>query len=165
MEFFSDSTGLYLFSALLQANGAIIAIIGVFGIFRIQNLYQRIDYIKQIITQPVRHISYRGMSPFDVDKFEDMTVNSKEKECKNHINSKRLLESWILTEKKILVLKPIIINSTVWLSLGVIVNALCLIFSNPIHKIQYVECIVFGVIFVYQIILMIIIFVNIRRIL
>ena len=35
--FFSENTGLYFFSALLQANAAILAIVGVFMIFRLQS--------------------------------------------------------------------------------------------------------------------------------
>jgi len=38
LEIFSDSTCLYFFSALLQANAAILSIVGVYFIYRVQSV-------------------------------------------------------------------------------------------------------------------------------
>ena len=78
MELFSNTTGLYLFSALLQANAAIIAIVGVFGIFRIQSLQSKIEYIKQVLLQPGGRHSGDGMRSISVHEFDELTIGEKE---------------------------------------------------------------------------------------
>lgn len=43
LEVYFENTGLYFYSSLLQANGAILAIVGVFFIFRIQSLQSTVE--------------------------------------------------------------------------------------------------------------------------
>lgn len=47
----SDSSGLYLFSALLQANAAILALLAVFAVFRIQTLANRVSTMREYLLQ------------------------------------------------------------------------------------------------------------------
>ena len=166
MELFSNSTGLYLFSALLQANAAIIAIVGVFGIFRIQSLQSKIEYIKQGLLQPRGRDTYDGMSPLEVHNFEELTFEKKEEKfTKDGVSCKLLLNSLINTEKTIINFKPMIAKSTIYLGIGILINALCLMLSNLIHKVWFAESLVFLFIFVYQIILVVILISNIKKLL
>jgi hypothetical protein len=166
MELFSDSTGLYLFSALLQANAAIIAIVGVFGIFRIQNLQSKIEYIKSGLLEPRGRGDRGGINSLKVQELEDMKLNEKEENYNTYNDyCKPLLRSWIHAEKTINILKPIITKSTIWLGVGIIINTLCLMLSYLIHKVLFVEFTVFLIIFIYQIILVTILISNIKELL
>ncbi len=43
---FTENTSLYFYSALLQANAAIIALVGLYTIFHLQNVNSTIEIIK-----------------------------------------------------------------------------------------------------------------------
>jgi len=167
MDFFSENTGLYLFSALLQANAAIIAIVGVFGIFKIQNLQSKIEYIKQGLLHPEGFTRMTGMTPIAINEFDNSTLQKKEeilKESSKHNPQwSDLLKSWINTEKVILSFKPIITKSTIYLGLGIIINALCLILSNVIHSTLKTEELIFGLVLTFQILLITNLVVNIKK--
>ena len=166
MELFSNSTGLYLFSALLQANAAIIAIVGVFGIFRIQNLQSKIEYIKQVLLQPRGRHSGDGMEASSVHDFDELTNGEKDKNFKRYdATCIPILKSWIIAEKTIINFKPMLTKSTIYLGIGILINALCLMLSNLIHKVWFAESLVFLFIFVYQIILVVILISNIKKLL
>ena len=166
MEFFSESTGLYLFSALLQANAAILAILGVFGIFRIQSLQSKIEYIKQGLLQPRGKTNRIGMTPIEIHSFGEFTINEKKKKLSTYDGSYQpLLEYWINAEELAVPLKPIIIKSTASLGLSILIFTLSLIFSNLIHKICILECVVFFMILIYEIFLILKIIKNVKKLL
>jgi hypothetical protein len=64
---FSESTGFYLYSSLLQANAAILSILGVFTIFRVQSIQAAIDIIKNawIMPRGFYHPNIDVMTEFD----------------------------------------------------------------------------------------------------
>ena len=68
-NFFHPTTGLYFFSALLQANAAIFAIVGVFMIFKLEQLQSRIDACKDLF-------SYNAFYDL-IDEFQDTPFEDK----------------------------------------------------------------------------------------
>jgi len=71
MIFFSDSTSLYVFSALLQANAAILSIAAIFVIFRIQSLGSAIEVRRSILADFTRPPDVRT-SVSQIAEFESM---------------------------------------------------------------------------------------------
>ncbi len=61
---FSESTGFYSYSSLLQANAAILSILGIFTIFRVQSFQSAIETIKNSFI-----LSRDGFSPFIGSKY------------------------------------------------------------------------------------------------
>jgi len=132
---FYDYTSIYLFSALLQANAAILAIVGVFGIFKIQSIQTQIDFLKNWLTFPDGRRIMNGWSPKDVFNFENRSnveQNEQISGTKTEI-IKSMLESWMVYKKKIQDIKPIIINSSLILGIGIIVDSVGIICSKLIH--------------------------------
>lgn len=153
MEMFNENTGLYLFSALLQANAAILAIAGVFGIFKIQSINSKIDFLKNVLHYPHgRHMS-TGLSPKDINSFEKKTHEEKVKQMSETKDDtiKIMLSDWVKYEKQIMTLNPIIINSSKYLGFGIIINAIGIIFSNLIHNMNICfESIIFLIVLVFH---------------
>lgn len=77
---FNDSTSLYFYSALLQANAAIIALIGLYTTFRIQSAYSSIESIKNYFLAGNQNIRDFGI------EFEERTYDEK----KRYLNEKKL---------------------------------------------------------------------------
>lgn len=75
----SDHLAYYFFSALLQANAAIFSIIGVFYIFRIQSLNNKISIIKSNVME------YRGRLIHSSKElmWEKLPIHEKVKELHN----------------------------------------------------------------------------------
>ncbi|MDP8267205.1 MAG: hypothetical protein P9L97_00630 [Candidatus Tenebribacter davisii] len=129
---FYEYTSIYLFSALLQANAAILAIVGVFGIFKIQSIQNKIDFLKNGMTDP---ILIGGLHADDVEKFEKMPYEELWIQISKISNSvvKSLFTNYMEYKQQIIYNKQIILNSTKILGFGVLIDALCLIFSKIIH--------------------------------
>lgn len=70
-----DNSYLYLFSALLQANAAILSLLAVFSIFKIRSLEGTIGLLRDRIIR-------RQHNDSDVMKFETMTMENKSEELK-----------------------------------------------------------------------------------
>ncbi len=168
MEIFDVNTGLYLFSALLQANAAIFAIVGVFGIFRIQSLQSKIEFFKQGLIQPKGRFNRTEMSSEDIIKFDEFTLEEKADYIKNSEiddNFIPLLRSWFNTETIIINFESIIIISMIYLGIGIIINIFFLIYSNTIHKFFTIEAVIFLLTFIYEIVLINMLIIQIGRML
>ena len=131
-RFFYEYTSIYLYSALLQANAAILAIVGVFGIFKIQSIQTKIDFLKNGLTSPPN----TGWHPDDMDNFEKKSPEEQKIQISTiHESPINIILTSIwkyndLTSN----IKPIIVSSTKLLGFGILIDALCLIFSKIIHN-------------------------------
>ena len=76
-NFYSPSTSLYFFSALLQANAAIFSIYGVFVIFKLQSIKSSIDSFITALMQD----RGRSIHTVEVIDFDGMNIDEK----KNHV--------------------------------------------------------------------------------
>lgn len=131
LKFFSDSSSLYFYSALLQANAAILSIVGVFIIFRIQSYQSSIDIIKTALIN-----NRRMVGPNDVIGFDNFNISEKEEYIKRLNNSvlKNHCSNWIEKEKKLKKVKSSIKLPTILLAIGIIINSIGLFTASYIHS-------------------------------
>ena len=132
MNFFSDYTALYFFSALLQANAAILAIVGVFFIFRIRTYQSSIDFLRNYLMNSPSLIAKCSVIEFDNLTQEVRKTRIEENKEKNYYNIGVIphLESWDEKVDKIKKIKTVIKPPTILLAIGIIINGLGLFSSN-----------------------------------
>jgi hypothetical protein len=132
MGFFSESSSLYFFSALLQANAAILSIFAIFVIFRIQSLTSSIDTRKFVLG------SDSHVSPHDINSFEIMSVQSKKSEVDHKMGRNASgvahYQAWITYEEKIEKLRRTIIIPTSVLAASILFFAIALSLAHSIHR-------------------------------
>ncbi len=131
-DFFSYSTGLYFFSALVQANASILAIVGVFMIFKIQSIQSSIDMIKNKLS--------KSIGPIAVNKLEDLLNKYNMKEFDD--KAKNILETptcnyWKEKHNTIKNIKESIKTPTILLIFGTGICALFLMLANFIHSLGF----------------------------
>ncbi|MDP8323375.1 MAG: hypothetical protein RAO94_13605 [Candidatus Stygibacter australis] len=138
-DFFHETSSLYFFSALLQSNAAIFAIVGVFIVFRLQSLQSSLDMLKNTLMQN------RGktITLCSVIEFDKLNIKEKEKKI-NFVDEVTtidfLLQTWVEKEKKINMIKNSIGFPTGAIIVVLIFNIFGLVFSNFIHdKSVYLE--------------------------
>jgi hypothetical protein len=128
---FTDATGLYLYSALLQANAALLALIGLYIVFRLQSINSRIDSLKSSLF--AEGTQFGG----DAVRFDSMTLERKVK----WIDKLGKDNSWIkLTYLRWLDLYLIskqfkrgVIIPTLLIGVAICLNALFLFRSSSLH--------------------------------
>ena len=131
-KFFSDNTGLYFFSAILQANAAILSIVGVFIIFRIQSYQSPIDIIRNSFLIEFK----KWTNPDWILDFDNSSLEGKKEKFKNAKYDKDTmprLSEWIKNEEKILKTKSSIILPSLLLSSGAILSIIGLLLINHLH--------------------------------
>ena len=65
MDIFGESTGLYFYSAVFQGNMALLALVGVFAVFRLQQYQSVLDRFDTIVASFVRDVFLtRNQVPF-----------------------------------------------------------------------------------------------------
>ncbi len=138
MLFFTDSTSLYIYSAFLQANAAIIAVLGVFIVYKIQIHSSVID----IIITRLYHISQ--LRPNLVTNFELMNNKNKHDDftSKNESDKTYLFyKSWLKHDDEIIRIKNLIILPLFVSVLLMSLDTIFLITSSNIHEYhQDLEC-------------------------
>lgn len=131
--YFSESTSLYIYSSFLQANAAIIAVLGFFIIYKIQALQSSIDVIKSDLMRD------RGMysHPKTVLDFDSATMEEKEKRF-NYLKKDHYYllhyKIWIDNLKSIKKLKSQIKIPTIFLTLVIVSDGICLLFCTNLHR-------------------------------
>lgn len=153
-DFFSENTSFYFFSALLQGNAAIISLLFIFLLHKLQSLQNQIDLTRENLTRIAVGIS---IWVEDIIKFDNYSINEKRtflEERKNKIDSQQtlpLLTKWLQCEEETKKLKDKAKPFLCLLSLSIIIFALGIIFANSIHtnKCIWVEsvCLFLGLIF------------------
>jgi hypothetical protein len=73
MDFFSDSSSLYFYGALVQANAAILSIIGIFVVFRIQSVRSSVDAVRSVLSADPGKFT----APAEIGRFDRMTLEEK----------------------------------------------------------------------------------------
>lgn len=130
---FSDNTGLYFYSALLQANAAILSIVGVFYIFRIQSNQNSIDILKNLLLSDKGRFTW----PESIIEFESLSIKKRKIETEERKYPKQILPQltkWTNLEEQIITIKASIAFPTCLLSLGIIVYAAGILSANKVHK-------------------------------
>lgn len=128
---FSDSTGLYFYSALVQANAAILSIVGVFIIFRLQSLQSSIDRAVRALLSDTR------TTPSPVIEFEKMNLEEKKtfvERGKIEPPIKPLFREWATNEEKISKIRSSIKLPTRLLAFGIVGDSIGLLGANLIHE-------------------------------
>ncbi len=153
--YFSENTSLYLYSSFIQANAAIIAITGLFIVFKLQSYLASIDVLKLTI------MNDRGMysTPTDVEVF-DRTILSEKKKKLEEIKSTAggfffslLYQSWIEKLEKYYHLRERIILPTILLTLAIVINSILLLTSTNLHYYHKITEVLFGyIITLFQIV-------------
>jgi hypothetical protein len=140
-NFYSKSSSLYFFSALLQSNAAIISLFGVFIVFRLQSLQTSLDLLKNTLMQD----GGKMIQPNTVFRFDKMNLNEKEERVNTESKDSPLrfsLQAWLDQEREIDNVKRSIKNPAISITITIIMvlNILGLICSNYIHhKSMYLE--------------------------
>lgn len=130
---FSDNTGLYFYSALLQANAAILSIVGVFYIFRIQSNQNSIDSLKSPLLADQGKFSW----PKTIMDFESLSIKKRKIEIEERKHPEQILPQltrWTNLEEQIITIKSSIAFPTCLLSLGIIFYAVGILSANKVHK-------------------------------
>ncbi|MCJ7791694.1 MAG: hypothetical protein MUP49_04740 [Dehalococcoidia bacterium] len=132
-NFFSENSSFYFFSSLLQANAAILSIVGVFFIFRIQSLQSAVDIIKASL------MSDRGHScqPAEIIKWDNYSIEEKESQLKKGTTSSSIrlsLQDWTSKERHIINLKKGIKLPSILLGVGIVLESMSLFSANYLHK-------------------------------
>lgn len=152
---FTDFTGLYLFSALIQANAAIFSIIGVFYIFRLQSIQSSISNIFNALYN--ENIGIRQHA----EEFNHKDIDGKraysEKLTGDDPISKNYRD-WLEYELEKNDLRDKIRNPLFTIVILIIIQIVFLIISNGIHSLgNWFEIISYLLIGLFQIYVLIIV--------
>jgi len=137
--FFSESTLLYFFSALLQANAAILSIVGVFLVFRLQSLRSAIDTLRTIFLQKPGE----SIWPERLAEFDEMDISKKRKWIAERQQKKELtimlplFKSWITHLENIESLKTRARRPTILLALSICLFTFGLSFAAYVHSLGF----------------------------
>lgn len=149
---FSDSTGLYYYSAWLQTNAALFAIVFIIAVYKLQSLQNYISEIKSgIIQGSTNYIDGELMRMFFDPKTRDKAIESEKDEYwKNELI---VMKNSIEKRKDIRVrVKPLFIL----LPISLILNGALIIISSYLHKLGFwFELVPLFVILIFQIFLVI----------
>lgn len=133
MGFFSDNSALYLYSAILQANAALLSVTAIFVIFKIQSLQSSIDVKKTALSSDFGDHT----NPSEVNIFDDMTIKNKKDWIQNRRASQYLttphFETWLRELEQIENIKMIIVIPTALMGISIPYFALSLYFAIYIH--------------------------------
>ena len=127
---FTDSSGLYFYSALLQANAAIIALIGLYTIFRIQVAYTTIESLKAFLL--AEHSGIRDSAL----RFDSMDFKEKTEQIKKYTGDDSLSKAYRRWHNQIELIsqhKRGIIFPTVLLGIALVSDSIFLFLTSSLH--------------------------------
>jgi len=127
----TEYSGLYFYSALLQANAAIIALIGLYTIFRIQAAYTTIESLKSFLL--AEHSGIRE----DALLFDSMNFKEKTEEIKKYTANDGLSKAyrrWHGQNRLIIKNKRGIIFPTILLGVALIADSFFLFITPTLHS-------------------------------
>jgi len=153
--YFSDSTGLYFYSALLQANAAIIALIGLYTTFRIQSANSNVESFRNYFlagNDVLRDLGFR---------FDEMTLKRKQNNLSLDTSTgieHRIFQRWYDNLILINKFKIGIILPTTLIAIALISDSIFLFLTTSLHTLDTNIEIKWAVLnLIYQIILVIVI--------
>jgi hypothetical protein len=156
---FSDSTSLYFFSALLQSNAAIISLVGIFVIFKIQTLQSSIDIIKNSLMSDMG----RWTTPSMIVELDILPLSNKidriEKDPYRNPYINPQVNTWVKKLKEIEKIKAKIKTPTILIVTSLIAFVIGLMFASYIHKLGDIsEFIILSLSTSYEIIIVVFVF-------
>jgi len=137
--FFSDNSAYYFFSSLLQANAAILSIVGVFYIFRIQSLSSSIDVAKTALSQNPAKFT----TPARIAAFDDENLEGKKHELEQMKNNEAgnlilpFFGLWVKSEIEIDRLKNKARLPTILLAASLIIFTAGLLLAAYLHSLPF----------------------------
>lgn len=157
---FSEFTGFYFHSSLLQAQAAIFSIVGIFIVFKIQIIKSSIENCKQML------IALK-VYPSTITEFELMDEKQRND---NYIKAGKgsiqiTFKRWDNYDKDIVLIRNNVIWPIICLIIGMVANTLGLILACFINKVFIVELIVLSVIAIFFVYTLVIVYQSIIRIL
>ncbi len=128
----SEQSGHYLYSALLQANAAILSIIGVFAVFKIQTIQSIIDTLKG------SRLTDMGLSstPTGIINFDNMSLKQKGEYISTANISpmiKGVYESWLEKEMEKNNIVNIVKKPIILLGISIFIYAILIILIDTIY--------------------------------
>lgn len=130
---FSANTGLYFFSALLQANAAILSIVGVFYIFKVQSIQNTIHFIKSsLLTDRFRDIVPAHLVQLSKLNIDERRIKIAERGYSDATKSQ--LFDWTNLDEKVLAIKDSIKLPSLLLVLGIAIFAIGLLSAHLVHS-------------------------------
>ena len=145
---FSENTGLYFYSAFIQANAAIFSIVGVFFVFRFQSIKSSISENRNLFNNAGEEVKKFAQS------FEELSNEGKEIEVKRMQGNYALTNAyrkWLQLEKELTSVKSKIIKPLIFIVILLMIESLFLLLSNGIHKLGFAdESLLFGFILIFQ---------------
>ena len=152
---FSNYTGSYLFSALIQANAAIFSIIGVFYIFRLQSIQSAISNIFNALYN--ENISIRQKA----EEFNHKNIDEKKTYAERLSGDNPISKNyrdWLEYELEKNDLRDKIRNPLFTIVILIILQIIFLIISNGIHSLgNWFETISYILIGLYQIYVLVVV--------
>ena len=127
---FTENTGYYFYSSLLQANAAIISIFGVFFIYKVQSLQSSISEIFNSIC------SINSIAMDYARKFKLMNLDQKKDKMKDYNNENtgsKFYRQWYENEVSLVKIKEKIVKPSILLTTAIILQSIFLLLSNDIH--------------------------------
>ncbi|MBK7379640.1 MAG: hypothetical protein IPJ03_11635 [Ignavibacteriales bacterium] len=152
---FSENTGLYFFSSLIQANAAILSIIGVFYIFRLQSIQVAISNIFNALFY--ENITIReGAEDFKNKSLDDKKTYVSRLTAHDHISNS--YRNWLEYEIEQNDIKERIKNPLITITVLIILQVIFLIISNGIHSLGiWSEIITYLIVGLFQIYVLVIV--------
>ena len=159
---FTGNTGLYFYSALLQANAAIFSIVGVFYIFRLQSINSAISEFFFLLTSQGSAIREEAI------KFRNASTTDKEAKVKKLSMFKDGItfeySRWLILEKELLQLRKKYIPPITNLTFLIVFEIFFLLLSETIHNIGgCTEYLSYSIVSVFQIYILITMMFSIKE--
>ena len=145
-------TGLYFYSSLLQANAAIISIVAIFFIFRVQSLHLATEgYYNALIASCENNLEKKLYHIFRSHSLKEK-IEDVEKGNFNESFHKDIMLSCIDNIKVVNKTKGSIIFPMIILSIAIIINISGLLLTNFLHSLgSIIEIKFFSIVFLFQI--------------
>ena len=130
-NFFSESTGLYFFSATLQANAALLSVFAIFVIFRIQQLESTISAISTLL------LNDRGTHLIvvkDALRFLEAHMEERKKLANSYVRDLQILaKKWIQAKEQADSVARSLRAPTIFLAVLMAVDLFGMLFASAIH--------------------------------
>jgi hypothetical protein len=152
LEAYFENTGLYFYSSLLQANAAILAIVGVFFIFRIQSLQSAVEgnYLT-LLMSCVNDLERKFYHSFRNHSLEEKIIDVENGNY-NEDYHKRIMQACIENIKNLEATKDSILFPSVILAIAILLNSFGILLSNYLHlKGSQIEIKIFSIVLLFQI--------------
>jgi hypothetical protein len=130
MLFLNESTALYLLSAFLQADATIVAILGVFMVFKCQSHQSSIDGIVMKLYMSC-DINYNVVTNFEQNN--NKGKNDAFKSIENTETIYPYLKSWLNHDNKILEIKNLFLCPLVFTIILLILDTIALVVVSALH--------------------------------